>query len=333
MAAEQYANTPQDTLNGAIDNVQVSIVLNDASEFSSAGDYRIVIESEILKVTARSGNTLTVVRGQEGTTAASHGNGTAVAQALTRDGLLALFTRGIVQDTYANRPAAGLENRLFVPTDGLVGGIDTGSAWNHLGPRLTRLAPPPLVSALTWLNQGTATATDNNGTLYFEIPSGSGDNVRGLYKAIPAAPFTLEALFEPIWSGQAFARAGMFLYDSVSAELITHWWDTGTGPLAAGPTVVSSNWNSVTSFSGNITASADHFNLLRRWFGIVPVWFRIRDDNTNHHFEFSVDRVKWFKTGQQARTGFLTATHWGIAMEGFNSTAKNGMVLYHFRES
>lgn len=340
MAAEQYANNPESTLNGGINNSVTLINVSGAAAagFSTVGDFRIVVDpdtasEEIMKVTGVSGDDFTVVRNAEGTGVFSHSNGARVVQVLTRDGLLALFTRGIVQDEYADRPSAGLASRLFVPTDGVVGGIDDGSTWRHLGPQFTRLTAPPLVASLTWLNQGSATATDNNGVLYMEIPSGAGDNIRGLYKTIPSAPYTLEVLVEPIWAGQAFARAGMFLYDNVSAELITHWWDTGTGPLAAGPTIVSSNWNSVTSFNGNITASADHYNVLRRWFGIKPVWFRIRDDNTNHHFEFSLDRVKWFKVGQQARTGFLTATHWGIAMEGFNSSAKNGMVVYHFQES
>jgi hypothetical protein len=82
-AREQFANNAQDTLDGAIDASQTTLDLNDASEFPSAGNFRIKIDSEIMLATARSTNTLTVVRGIEGTSGASHGNGTGVHHILT----------------------------------------------------------------------------------------------------------------------------------------------------------------------------------------------------------------------------------------------------------
>ena len=118
--AETYANSPQDTLNGGIDASTLTVVLNDASEFSSTGTFRIIIESEILRIASRSGNTLTVAaggRGAEGTTAASHSTSTAVAQVLTRDGLQALIANGSVRDTRANLPAASLLGRVHRLTD------------------------------------------------------------------------------------------------------------------------------------------------------------------------------------------------------------------------
>ena len=48
----------------------------------TTGDFRILIDSEIMKVTGVSGTTLTVARHQEGTSAASHTNGTAVYHVL-----------------------------------------------------------------------------------------------------------------------------------------------------------------------------------------------------------------------------------------------------------
>lgn len=329
---EQYSNRAADVLASGISNVDVSLTLTDGSEFPSTGDFRIVIENEIILVGARSSNTLSgLTRGAEGTVAAAHSGGAAVTHVLTRDGLQALIAKGIVQSTFASRPAAGLASRIHVPTDGIVGSIEDGSVWRSIGPRLARMTPPLPVASYNWMNQGGSTAVDNRGTLYLQIPSGAGDNIRGLNKAIPAAPYTIEALFEPLWSGQPFARAGIYLYDGT--KLITFWWDTGVGPLADGPTIAVSNWDNVTTFNASFTTGATAFNLLRRWFGLHPVWFRIRDDNTNHFFEISVDRVTWFQVAQQARTAFLTATHYGVAMEGFNSTLPNGMSVYHLAES
>lgn len=93
MLVEQYANTAQDTLNGGIDNSVLSLVLNDASEFPSTGNFRIRIDDEILLCTARSSNTLTVVRAQEGTLAASHSNGATVTLVLTAGAIPELFAR------------------------------------------------------------------------------------------------------------------------------------------------------------------------------------------------------------------------------------------------
>ncbi len=78
-----FSNNASTTLNGVINNVVTSIVVANGAVFPSPGtDYFLLtiigldvngIENawEIVKVTARSTNTLTVVRGQEGTAAAS----------------------------------------------------------------------------------------------------------------------------------------------------------------------------------------------------------------------------------------------------------------------
>lgn len=85
---EQFANNAQSTLNGAINSSTTSIIVTSGSPFSSTGNFRIIIDSEIIKVTSRSGNTLTVVRGQEGTSASSHLDLSIVTQIITSAGLI-----------------------------------------------------------------------------------------------------------------------------------------------------------------------------------------------------------------------------------------------------
>lgn len=67
------ANT---TLNGAIDASQTSVTVTDGSTWPDpvAGDgpFTVQVDDEKLRVTARTGNVLTVTRGFDGTTAASH---------------------------------------------------------------------------------------------------------------------------------------------------------------------------------------------------------------------------------------------------------------------
>lgn len=87
MAIERFANNAATTLNGAINNSTTSVVVTSAAAFPSAGNFRILIDSEILLVTSVSGNTFTVTRGVEGTTAASHSDAAAVTHVLTATAL------------------------------------------------------------------------------------------------------------------------------------------------------------------------------------------------------------------------------------------------------
>lgn len=85
---ERFANNADSTLNGAINDSITTIIVVDGSPFPSIGDFRLLLGSdadtgEIVLATARSSNTITVVRGQEGTTAQSWTDGTTVTHILT----------------------------------------------------------------------------------------------------------------------------------------------------------------------------------------------------------------------------------------------------------
>jgi hypothetical protein len=86
--AEQLANNAATTLTAGIpDAVATSCTVANGTVFPASGNFRIIIDSELLLCTARTGNTLTVTRGVEATTAASHANGAAVTHVLTKGGL------------------------------------------------------------------------------------------------------------------------------------------------------------------------------------------------------------------------------------------------------
>lgn len=90
MGRELFANNGSTTLNGAINNSVTSIVVTDGSVFP-ASNFRIIIGSELLFCSSRSTNTLTVIRGIESTTAASHADLDPVKHVLTAGGLDGLF--------------------------------------------------------------------------------------------------------------------------------------------------------------------------------------------------------------------------------------------------
>lgn len=86
--AEQLANNAASTLNGGIDNAVTSLAVANGTVFPSSGNFRIIIDNELILVGARSGNTLSsLTRALESTSAASHSNGATVTHVLTKGGL------------------------------------------------------------------------------------------------------------------------------------------------------------------------------------------------------------------------------------------------------
>src|SRR4030067_865169 len=80
--AEQFKNLASTTLNGAIDDSTTTITVASAMGFTG-GNFRILIDSEIMKVRGVSGLDLTVARGQEGTSPTAHANAAVVRHVLT----------------------------------------------------------------------------------------------------------------------------------------------------------------------------------------------------------------------------------------------------------
>jgi hypothetical protein len=83
VVTEKFANNAQSTLQAAVASGDTSLSVASASAFPSSGNFRVIIDGEILLVTAVSGSTFTVSRGQEGTTAAAHAVGAYVTHVLT----------------------------------------------------------------------------------------------------------------------------------------------------------------------------------------------------------------------------------------------------------
>jgi len=80
---ERYANNVTTTLAASAASGDATISVTSSSGFPSLGNFRVVIDSEILLVTSVSGATFTVTRGVEGTTAAAHASGAALGLVLT----------------------------------------------------------------------------------------------------------------------------------------------------------------------------------------------------------------------------------------------------------
>jgi hypothetical protein len=99
MPLEQFADAAQTTLNGSIDNSQTTLTLTSTSNFSSVPNFRIIIGSELMKVTGVAGSVLTVERGAEGSSAASHADLAVVTQVVTAGALNQLRLDALATDS------------------------------------------------------------------------------------------------------------------------------------------------------------------------------------------------------------------------------------------
>ena len=84
---ERFANNASTTLNGTINNSTTTVVVTSAVGFPTSGNFRILVDSELMIVTGVSGNTFTVTRSAEGTGAAGHTSGVNVTHIITAGGL------------------------------------------------------------------------------------------------------------------------------------------------------------------------------------------------------------------------------------------------------
>ena len=223
MRREQVVNSKSLSLNGTINSTVTSVVLSDASALPSNGDFRLSLDDEIVKVIARSGNTLTVERGVDNTSAASHTNGISPIVIATQ---------------------CGLDKMLM----------------DALGPDRMDLTTPQRLtvnsSDFTWVNQGTSTVSDDTwGGITLAAALSSSHSLHCLVKSVPSTPWVLTAHFKLsslIPGGTGGCHSGLVIRESSSGKIES---------LSARNYEKISwfNWNSATSY--NSTNASDEFEI------------------------------------------------------------------------
>ena len=118
MAYERFANGGLSSLAAGIDNSVTSLTVKSAVGFPTGGNFRIIVDSEIMLVTDVQGKVFTVTRAQEGTSAASHDADVAVFHVLTAGSLAQRDIEQFGTGAIASRDAAGQAGRLYLPTEG-----------------------------------------------------------------------------------------------------------------------------------------------------------------------------------------------------------------------
>jgi hypothetical protein len=298
---EQLANNAFTILDGGIDASQTTLDVIDGSVFPADGNFRLTCSQEIMLCTARSTNTLTVIRGVEGTTGASHSDATNIAHLLTAGGLTrwAQDNRGLWG--YASQPAVG---RI---TDASGDVID--------------------VSDFTWVNQGTSTAVDQNGTIYVRIPTSGGENVRILKRTASGTPWSVITAIQPWGFRENVPNCGLIARESGTGKFIMASINAESGNVFC---VAVYYMNSVTSF--NSAALVRTKTLLYGRY----VWLKLQDTGTNIVFSASNDGVEWHQVFSASRTAFLAGgpDEYGFYVNNNASTLyEMAMRVAHWSES
>ena len=290
---EQLANNATTTLNGGINNSVTSITVTDGSVFPSTGNFRLKCGTELMICTARSTNTLTVTRGAESTTAASHSDQDVISHVLTQGGLLRF-----AQDNYG---PWGLSTAP--PLGKLV--ADDGT---------TILA----ASDFTWVNQGSTTATDQNGTILLDAPAASGENIRLLKRTAPSAPYSYIMAMQGVGIKEGVQQFGVNFRQSSSSKIMSLVLEadgSGSNRLA-----IYKHTNA-TTYSGSALLSPTNCMFVGKY-----LWFKIEDDNTNIKFYVSLDGISFVQMASETRTTFFTTS--GPDEVGF-AINNEGSTNYH----
>jgi hypothetical protein len=266
---ENWANGGSSTLNGGITDSATSLIVTSASSFPVYPDFKILIGSEILTVTAISSNTFTVIRGEDGTTAAAHSDTDAVTHVFT---------------------AAGIE-RAFKDNSGF------GYPYNRiLAQGVTKTA-----ADFTWNNQGanaTCIDADDGGLI---MRPGAVENLRqtrGKYLAAPSTPWTCTAFVQMGTGLKRFAAGqgttvGLFARESSSDKFYVLILRTDV--------IAMQKQSSSTAYNSDVDSFIDTSEQ-------ESVWLRLGDDGTDVTGEVSFNGADWELCFDEPRGTYMTAT-------------------------
>lgn len=180
-------------------------------------------------------------------------------------------------------------------------------------------APPAFA---IWVNQGTASATTNaDGTISLVAALDAAENIRGVFRALPATPWSFKIGFVPHLAGAIdFQNCGIALRDSVSGKMVVFcaYQDAG----GSGPLWFVANYNSPTSKNANVLVP-------KRAIGNGPKYLKIADDGVTRTAAFGDDPyVQKQAAYSVAHASFIVPDQIGIITNNTNATIPLAITVF-----
>jgi len=174
----------------------------------------------------------------------------------------------------------------------------------------------------TWLNQGNAVLTVQNGVLQLSSLATGADNVHAIFQGLPTSTwrFTAKITFQGAWNSSPIVT-GLFLMDSVSGRMEVF------GPVrtSAGTGLNIYRYTATNVYSANVNPQdAPRFG-----------YFEIESTSTNLIYRYSTDGLTWWTYQTLSRTSFLTngPDRIGLAINPSNSGSSAVMDVGWFRSN
>lgn len=290
---EQFSNEGSAVLDGGINNSVTSITVKSPIRVPATGTFRARIDDEYIKVTAVSGNTWTVARNDGGSSAASHSDNAPINLVVTREAVDAIVSVRQSGSEVANRRALNFLGATVA--DDAVNGQATITISS--GPvDEVAFTTPPASNTLTWVNQGTATVSNNSyGGWHLNAPAvGASDNNRMLVTSIPGTtPWSFIVRLNVLTLSVNYTDAGMTIRESSTGK----FYRLGFGVSG----VVVDRWSGPTSFASNEMSptAISHGTPIR--------WGKISYDGTNIVFSVSHDGLNWMQLRSVGKTSYFTS--------------------------
>lgn len=271
MTREILKNNPSTTLSAAVaDTVTTSVSVTSGAVFPSTGNFRIIIDSEIMLVTAVATNTLTVVRAQEGTAAATHASAAPVTQILTA-GSVKQYLRDNLPGADGSKPPYRLLDKN--------------------GNTLTS-------ASFTAVNTTNATITDADDAIILRKATQGAVQDMALLARAYTAPASVIAGFRACLPNSApssaFPGLALGFRDSVGGKLNCSFVLNDPNPYWQSLRML----NPTTSDTAGAVKAAVAFT--------DTLWLKCQDDNTNLIFSISIDGVNWVVVNSEARGAYVT---------------------------
>lgn len=306
---------------GGIDGSSATLPTLYRSGMPSGAVFRIRVEAEIMKVTTggQASTNWTVARGQEGTSAAAHSEGTPISQPFTAAAITDAIASTMINPMTTSGDiiyggASGVATRLPKGTDAqvltLASGLPSWAAATS-GSSLT----PPNPADWTWLGGITTNYNmyrSNGSTYYFSY---SANGVVAKTKAYAGGVGNVIACFQPQWYGNSGANTevGLGIRESGTGHFVNLYLSPGSDNLAH---IKIDTYTAIATKSGSTPA----LDQTIAWAG-GPVYLRVQFASFNVvKFFYSLDCYFWTRVnGSLGNAADLTDSFWTTSGSAINT--------------